>query len=128
MDENPFTRPLVCVIDDDADLREIYLLNLNREGFDVTLARDGAEGLKLIRERQPKAIILDLQMPIKNGFEVLHELQADPQLRSIPVVVLSNVDDEETYKRVGKFETHFYLVKALTTPQKAIKILREVIQ
>ncbi len=128
MDENPFVRPKVCVIDDDADLREIYLLNLNREGFDAVLAKDGEEGLQVVREHRPKAIILDLQMPKKNGFEVLEELGADTELRRIPVVILSNVDDEETYKKVGQFETHFYLVKALTTPEKAIKILREVIQ
>lgn len=128
MDENPFVRPKVCVIDDDADLREIYLLNLNREGFDAILAKDGEDGLRAIREQKPDAIILDLQMPKKNGFEVLAELSADPALRRIPVIVLSNVDDEETYKKVGQFETHFYLVKALTTPQKAIKILREVIK
>lgn len=128
MDENPFVRPKICVIDDDADLREIYLLNLNREGFDAALAKDGEEGLRIIREHQPDAIILDLQMPKKNGFEVLAELSADPVLRKIPVVILSNTDDEETYKKVGQFDTHFYLVKALTTPQKAIKILREVIQ
>jgi CheY-like chemotaxis protein len=126
MDENPFIRPKVCVIDDDADLREIYLLSLNREGFDAVLAKDGEEGLQVVRENKPGAIILDLQMPKKNGFEVLAELAADPELRSIPVVVLSNVDDEETYRKVGQFETHFYLVKALTTPEKAIKILREV--
>lgn len=128
MDENPFIRPTICVIDDDADLREIYLLNLNREGFDAVLAKDGEEGLRVIRERRPAVIILDLQMPVKDGFEVLDELSADPELSSIPVVVLSNVDNEETYKKVGKFDTHFYLVKALTTPQKVIKILREVMQ
>lgn len=128
MDENPFVRLKICVIDDDTDLREIYLLNLNREGFDAVLAKDGNEGLAIIREHKPDAIILDLQMPNKNGFEVLAELSADPALRKIPVVILSNTDDEETYKKVGQFDTHFYLVKALTTPQKAIKILREVIK
>ncbi len=128
MDENPFIRPKVCVIDDDTDLREIYLLNLNRENFDAVLAKDGDEGLRIIREHKPDAIILDLQMPNKNGFEVLAELAADPSLKSIPVVILSNVDDQESFKRVGQFETHFYLVKALTNPQKVVKILREVIK
>lgn len=121
-------RPKVCVIDDDADLREIYLLNLNRENFDVVLAKDGEEGLRAIREHSPAAIILDLQMPKKDGFEVLAELAADTKLRNIPVVILSNADDEASFKRVGEFETHFYLVKALTTPLKVVKIIKEVIK
>ncbi|QQR78495.1 MAG: response regulator [Candidatus Moraniibacteriota bacterium] len=128
MEEHPFIRPKVCVIDDDADLREIYLLNLNRENFDAVLAKDGEEGLRAIREHAPDAIILDLQMPKMNGFEVLAELSTDPKLCRIPVVILSNADDQESFKKVGQFETHFYLVKALTTPQKVVKILREVIK
>ncbi len=128
MNENPFKRPKICVIDDDADLLEIYLLNLNRENFDAVLAKDGEEGLKIIREHIPDAIILDLQMPKKNGFEVLAELAKDSTLSHIPVVILSNADDEASFKKVGKFETHFYLVKALTTPEKVVKILREVIR
>ncbi len=128
MEEHPFIRPKVCVIDDDADLREIYLLNLNRENLDAVLARDGEEGLRAIREHMPEAIILDLQMPKKDGFEVLAELAADKKLRDIPVIILSNADDEASFKKVGQFETHFYLVKALTTPQKVVKILREVMK
>lgn len=128
MDEHPFVRPKICVIDDDADLREIYLLNLNRENFDAVLAKDGNEGLAIIREHKPDAIILDLQMPNKNGFEVLADLSTDPGLKTIPVVILSNADDQESFKKVGQFETHFYLVKALTNPQKVVKILREVIK
>lgn len=128
MSNEPFNRHKVCVIDDDADLREIYLLNLNRENFDAVLAKDGEEGIALIRQHVPDAIILDLQMPKKNGFEVLAELGADPKLRNIPVVILSNADDQESFKKVGEFETHFYLVKALTSPPKVIKILREVIR
>lgn len=128
MSQHPFVRPKICVIDDDADLREIYLLNLNRENFDAVLAKDGEEGLAIIREHKPDAIILDLQMPKKNGFEVLSELARDPDLKSIPVVILSNADDQESFKKVGQFETHFYLVKALTNPEKVAKILREVIK
>lgn len=128
MNEHPFVRPKICVIDDDADLREIYLLNLNRENFDVVLAKDGNEGLAVIRKHNPEAIVLDIQMPNKNGFEVLAELSADPKLKNIPVVILSNADDYESFKKVGQFETRFYLVKALTNPQKVVKILREVIK
>jgi DNA-binding response OmpR family regulator len=117
----------VCIIDDDANIREIYLVKFNQEGFDVLLAADGEEGMKIVREKRPDIILLDLQMPIKNGTEVLEELNKDEELRKIPVIVLTNIDNEDSYHQVGKFETRFYLIKSLTTPQKAVDYVREVL-
>ncbi len=126
--DQPFQRKRVLLVDDEAYLREIYDIELTREGFEVLLAINGEEGLATIRKEKPDAILLDLQMPGKNGFDVLEALQQDAELKHIPVIILSNVDEEETFKKVGEFETHFYLVKALTTPPKVAKILREVIK
>lgn len=117
----------ICLIDDDADLREIYLMKFNQEGFDVSLGVDGEEGLKIIRETRPDIILLDLQMPVKSGIEVLRELESDPALASIPVIILTNIDNEDAFKEVGEFETRFYLIKSLTTPQKAVEYVREVL-
>lgn len=127
MDNPIWDKPKICLVDDDPNLREIYSIAFSREGYDVVLAKDGAEGLERIRAEKPAVIFLDLQMPIKNGFDVLEELKRDPVLSAIPVVVLSNVDNEETFKRVGRYETRFYLVKALSTPQKAVAIAREIL-
>lgn len=126
--DQPFQRKRVLLIDDEAYLREIYDIELTREGFEVLLASNGEEGLATVRKEKPDAILLDLQMPGKNGFDVLKALGEDGELKNIPVVILSNIDEEETFKKVGEFETHFYLVKALTTPIKVAKILREVIK
>ncbi|MBP7060418.1 MAG: response regulator [Candidatus Moranbacteria bacterium] len=117
----------VCIIDDDANVREIYLTKFNKEGFDVTLAVNGEEGLRVIREKKPDILLLDLQMPVKNGIEVLQELDTDKALSRIPVIVLTNIDNEEAFKEVGKFETRFYLIKSLTTPQKAVDYVNEVL-
>lgn len=117
----------VCIIDDDPNLREIYLMKFNQEGFDVSLAANGEEGMKMIREKRPDIVLLDLQMPVKNGIEVLGELNADAELSKIPVIILTNIDHEEAFKEVGKFETRFYLIKSLTTPQKAVDYVKEVL-
>lgn len=117
----------VCIVDDDADLREIYSMTFHREGFDVVLATDGEEGLKLIAAERPDIILLDLHMPVKNGIEVLEELDHDKELSKIPVIVLSNIDHEEAFKKVGEFETRFYLIKSLTSPQKVVDYVREVL-
>lgn len=127
MEEDIWGKKKVCIVDDDPSVREIYLMKFNQEGFDVSLATDGAEGLRVIREERPDIILLDLQMPVKNGVEVLEELHQDEELRKIPVIVLTNIDNEDSFKEVGKFETRFYLVKSLTTPQKAVDYVREVL-
>lgn len=122
-----WTKKKVCIIDDDPNLREIYLMKFNQEGFDVSVAGNGEEGLKVIRATHPDIILLDLQMPVKNGIEVLQELDTDSELSKIPVIILTNIDHEEAYKEVGKFETRFYLIKSLTTPQKAVDYVNEVL-
>lgn len=127
MEEDIWEKKKVCIIDDDADLREIYLMKFNQEGFDVSLATNGEEGMKSIREKTPDIILLDLQMPVKNGVEVLQELQADTALAKIPVIVLTNIDNEDAFREVGEYETRFYLIKSLTTPQQAVDYVREVL-
>lgn len=127
MEENMWTKKKVCIIDDDAHLREIYLMKFDQEGFDVSLATNGEEGMSVIRTERPDIILLDLQMPVKSGTEVLQELQADEELRKIPVIVLTNIDNEDAFKEVGEFDTRFYLIKSLTTPQKAVDYVREVL-
>ncbi len=117
----------VCIIDDDADIREIYLVKFTQEGFDVSSAVNGEEGMRVVREKKPDIILLDLQMPVMNGTEVLKALNEDEELSKIPVIVLTNIDNEEAYREVGKFETRFYLIKSLTTPQKAVDYVREVL-
>jgi two-component system alkaline phosphatase synthesis response regulator PhoP len=127
MTEEIWQKKKVCIIDDDPNLREIYLMKFNQEGFDVSLAINGEEGMQSIREKRPDIILLDLQMPVKNGVEVLQELEADSELSKIPVIILTNIDNEDAFREVGKFETRFYLIKSLTTPQKAVDYVREVL-
>ena len=119
---------LVCLIDDDENIRDIYQRKFLQSGFDVVIAKDGEEGLRAIVANHPDIILLDLQMPIMGGMEVLAELKKDEELVKIPVVILSNVDDEVVFSEIGKeYVTKFYLVKSLTTPQKVVSIVREIL-
>ncbi|MGI9592118.1 MAG: response regulator [Myxococcota bacterium] len=86
-------RPLVLVIDDDPGARDLLTRRLVREGFSVTTAASGEEGLRRARDSRPAAITLDVLMPGMNGWAVLRELKADPQTADIPVVVVSLLQD-----------------------------------
>lgn len=122
-----WTKKAVCIIDDNDDIREIYRTKFIMEGFEVSTAVNGEEGLKVIRETNPDIILLDIEMPVMNGLEVLAELKKDPTLIKIPVVMLTNQDNEGIFKEVGKFNTRFYIIKSLATPQKVVDLVREAL-
>jgi PAS domain S-box-containing protein len=83
----------VLVIDDEETVRDLMRRFLSREGFEVVTARDGAEGLALARDLRPMLITLDVLMPGLDGWSVLENLKADPELAGIPVVMLTILDD-----------------------------------
>jgi CheY-like chemotaxis protein len=106
--EHPNGDQVVLAIDDDPDV--IYLLreNLAEVGYRVVGALSGREGLQKARELRPLAITLDILMPQKDGWQVLHEIKADAATRAIPVIVLSIVDNKSLGYRLGAFD---YLLK-----------------
>jgi signal transduction histidine kinase/DNA-binding response OmpR family regulator len=100
--------PTVLVIDDDPDARDLMRRFLAREGFDTLTAPDAAEGLRLARQFNPTLITLDVVMPRRDGWAVLRELKADPQLADIPVLMLSILDEQEKGFALGAAD---YLTK-----------------
>jgi signal transduction histidine kinase/DNA-binding response OmpR family regulator/HAMP domain-containing protein len=91
----------VLVIDDDPQARQLIARHLQREGFAPILASSGSEGLALARERRPAVITLDVIMPGMDGWSVLNELQSDPALAQIPVVMLTLVADVQRGYALG---------------------------
>jgi CheY-like chemotaxis protein len=100
----------VLVIDDEAVVRDLMQRFLSKEGFRVLTAANGEDGLRLAREQRPDAITLDVMMPGLDGWAVLSQLMADPQLADIPVIMLTIVDDKRTGYALGASE---YLTKPI---------------
>ena len=92
---------LVLVIDDDAAVRDVMRRFLAREGFDVVTAADGEDGIRLARELQPAVITLDVIMPGLDGWSVLQRIQSDPDLASLPVIMLTILDDRQKGYSLG---------------------------
>ncbi|HAV64380.1 MAG TPA: hypothetical protein DCY13_18680 [Verrucomicrobiales bacterium] len=91
----------VLSIDDDANVRELMIRHLSREGYDVETAASGQEGLRRARELRPAAITLDVMMPGMDGWAVLSAMKSDPALADIPVVMVSVVDDKNLAFSLG---------------------------
>jgi CheY-like chemotaxis protein len=85
----------VLVIDDDPVQRDLIERFLSKEGFTVRCAASGEAGLRIARQSRPVAITLDVMMPEMDGWSVLAELKADAELRDVPVIMLTMVDDPE---------------------------------
>jgi len=103
-------RGKVLVIDDDPTIRELLARSLSRDGYEVLLAEDGAHGLELARTEKPVAITLDVMMPGIDGWGVLRALKADAATVSIPVIMITIVDDKSLGYTLGAAE---YLTKPI---------------
>ncbi len=82
-------RAKILLVDDDADFVEATKTILESKPYEVIVASDGDEGLRKAREEKPDLILLDIIMPVKDGFTAAEQLKKDPQLRKIPTLMLT---------------------------------------
>ncbi|MDP2951086.1 MAG: response regulator [bacterium] len=117
----------ILTIEDDKFLRELIRRKLQEVGFEAVSASSGEEGLALVKAEKPNLILLDLIMPGMDGFTTLKELQKDPLLASIPVIILSNLgqqDDIDKAKQLGAVD---FLVKAHFTPNEIVDKINQIL-
>jgi DNA-binding response OmpR family regulator len=115
----------VLVVDDDVDFCEATKLLLDSKGYEVILAHDGKEGLEKVRAGRPDLVILDVMMPEMNGYDVCVVLKADEELKRIPVILLTAVDQhlfKTTYTQAMGLMTEAddYIAKPVE-PQDLVK-------
>jgi CheY-like chemotaxis protein len=79
----------ILIVDDKATSRELLRTVLERQGYVITEAADGEEALQKVRAEAPDLVLLDLQMPVRNGYEVLSELRQDPRYVALPIIALT---------------------------------------
>jgi class 3 adenylate cyclase/CheY-like chemotaxis protein len=103
----------VLVVDDDPVTRLMLTGSLERNGHKVTTAEDGAQALDLVRSEGFDVVLLDVMMPALDGYGVLERLKGDPELRHIPVVMVTSVDDVESAVRCIELGADDYLSKPI---------------
>ena len=91
---------LIIVMEDDASTRMLVASVLKKDGHDVLTAENGEQGLQLVGPRRPDLVISDVQMPVMNGFQMLAALRADPANASVPVILLTSLQ-ERAHMRIG---------------------------
>lgn len=119
---------IVLVAEDDKFYSHLYETKLTNEGFNIVIAEDGIQVVKLAKLHHPALVLLDLIMPTQDGFETLKILKSDPELAKIPVVIMSNLAQEEDMQRTKELGAIDYLVKANITMEDMVKVVRKYLE
>src|SRR5258708_32540415 len=123
-EEQSMSRAKIMVVDDDPDLRQALSLRLRANNFDTVNACDGYSAIALAQKERPHLIILDLGLPAGDGFAVLKNLQEDPALSVIPVIVLTAPDPQGHGKRSPESGAPPFFQKPTGTPRVLGRVSR----
>lgn len=102
----------ILVVEDEPSIQKAVAEALTLDNYEVATAFDGEQAMGLVKEFKPDLILLDLILPGKNGFEVLKELKTMDEFSRVPVVILSNLGDEEEIQQGMNLGATDYLIKA----------------
>ena len=115
----------ILVIEDDRVYRSIIQKSLSDIGHPVRVAKDGKEGMEMMREERPDIVLLDLIMPVMDGFKVLQAMRKEPKLKDIPVVILSVLGQEKDVSAAKEAGADDYIVKSTLSMKEAIERIHE---
>jgi two-component system cell cycle response regulator DivK len=119
-------RPLVLIVEDQLELRQLYAEELSMSGFDVIQAGDGAEALTHTAEHFPDVVLMDLSLPVVDGWEATRRLKGDKRTAHIPVVALTAHDGSGELQRATKAGCDWFVPKPCP-PQDLIEEVRRVL-
>lgn len=120
-------RKRVVIIEDDTFILKALEIKLEDKNVDIMVALDGVAGLQMVRDEKPDLVLLDLILPKMHGFKVLESLKNDKTTKDIPVIILTNLGQEEEEKKGRELGALDYFVKADTTLDQIIKRVDEVL-
>jgi len=103
--------PTVMVVDDSVTVRKVASRFLEREGFQVVTARDGVEAMQLLQKNQPDIMLLDIEMPRMDGFEVARRVKESEELKNIPIIMITSRTGEKHRERAVDLGVEGYLGK-----------------
>lgn len=119
----------ILIIEDDIVLSRMYQKKFEHEGFEVTAAYSGGEGLQKAPMEKPDVILLDIMMPAVDGFAVIRTLKKDETTRNISIIILTNLGTSQIFieeaKRLGVKE---YLIKYKTSAKEVIEAVKRALK
>lgn len=114
----------IAIVEDDQAISQMYRIKFETEGYDVDTAANGKLGLKLAEEMKPDIILLDLMMPEMTGDEMLAKLRKTAWGKHTPVIILTNMGEQEAPEVVKKLGVRKFIVKAEMTPRQVAELVK----
>lgn len=119
--------PKILIVEDDANLADIYKTRLIAEQFEVVTATDGEQALSWAMKEKPDLIILDIMMPKISGFDVLDILRSTPETKDTKVIIMSALGQDADMTKGQRLGADKYLVKSQVTLEDVVRSVREVL-
>lgn len=120
--------PKILLVEDDEMLHGMYTQKFKNQGYEVVSAFNGAEGVELSEKEKPDLILLDVIMPKMDGFVALKKIRKNEVTAGIPVILLTNLGQEEDVKKGKELGANDYFIKANHTPQEVVDKVHSVLQ
>lgn len=117
----------VLIADDEPDLVTMLMVRLRHEGYEVLIARNGDECIALAQQEKPDLILVDVMMPLKNGYDACEEIKKNPKTSRIPIILMTALDQKENVtigKHLGALD---YIMKPFNVNSLLLKI-RDVVR
>lgn len=118
----------VLVVEDDQFLANAYRIKLSKSNFEVKIVSDGVEALKTMEEFIPDVVLLDLIMPNMDGFETLEKMKANDKLKSIPVIISSNLGQKEDVDKAMALGAKDFIIKSNVSIEDIVDKVRKLIE
>lgn len=120
-------RNKILLVEDSKVVQQMYKNKLTFEQFQVLTADNGMEAIKILSQEKPDLILLDLMMPVMDGYKVLQVVKTDPKLSDIPVLVFSAKGQSEEVEKALSLGAVGYIVKATTKPNEVVEQIRKIL-
>jgi len=115
----------ILIVEDEEIITDLIQKKLSDEGYEVSSAKDGVEGLEKMKEIKPDLILLDIIMPKMGGFEVMEEMNKTPELKKIPVIIISNSGQPIELEQAKKLGAKDWLIKTEFDPQEVVEKIKK---
>src|SRR4030043_1656941 len=119
-------RDKILLVEDSKTIQQLYRNKLTLEQYQVITADNGMEAIKILSQEKPDIILLDLMMPVMDGYKVLQVVKTDPKLSDIPGLVFSAKGQPEEVEKALNLGAAGYIVKATTKPNEVVEQIRKV--
>ncbi|EKE16498.1 MAG: Sensor protein [uncultured bacterium] len=122
-------KKVILLAEDEADIREMYFMALSGKGFEVLQAKNGKEVFEWLEKKSDviDLLLLDIVMPIMDGFETLEEVKKEDKYKNIPIIISTNLDNPDDRTGALALGANEYFVKSHHTPTELVEIINKII-